>query len=376
MRAIANRLLILAPGLEGGGAERQLVLVATGLTSRGWDVHVLTMVPGGRYWPELAESKRVKLHSLDRRGRWDFSIIAESARYVRKHQIGLVQGWMQPCNTFAALCGRMTGRSVVLGVRTISRAVYGFGPRAYLRSETAFAKWSRATVICNSKAGMKEWLDWGMPAERLHYIPNGLLPPPRPLAAPFSVSGPLRIGMLARADPVKGHDLVLRALRILNDRGLDFRFVNWGGGDPATIERLRASANQLGIADRVAFREVCDGPWEALESVDVFVSASLAEGMSNSIMEAMAAGRVVVSTDVGDSALILGPSASPSGILFAPTDGALADAIAAVAADRDRAATFAARAKQKAAREFSVTDMVDSYASVYAGLVSSSPPGE
>ena len=106
--------------------------------------------------------------------------------------------------------------------------------------------------------------------------------------------------------------------------------------------------------------------------MDVFVSASFAEGMSNSIMEAMAAGRVVVATDVGDASLILGPSASASGVLFVPTEHALADAIAAVAADRDRAAELGARAKPKAAREFSVVAMVDAYESVYANLASSS----
>jgi hypothetical protein len=51
MQSNANRLLILAPGLNGGGAERQLLLVATGLMNRGWDVHVLTMASGGQYWP-------------------------------------------------------------------------------------------------------------------------------------------------------------------------------------------------------------------------------------------------------------------------------------------------------------------------------------
>ena len=373
MRAIANRLLILAPGLNGGGAERQLLLVATGLMSRGWDVHVLTMAPGGQYWPELAESGRIKLHSLDRRGRLDFSIISESARYVRRHHIGIVQGWMQPCNTFAALCGVITRRNVVLGVRTISRAVYGPGPRAYLRSEPMLAKWARATVICNSRSGMMEWLARGMPAERLHHIPNGLLPPPRPLEPAFAVMGPLRIGMLARLDPVKGHDAVLQALGILHDQGLNFRFCNWGEGDPASRERLRASAIKLGIASRVEFRAACETPWDALESVDVFVSASLAEGMSNSIMEAMAAGRVIVATDVGDTSLLLGPSDSPSGILCAPTAYAIADAIASVAADRDRANVLAARAAKKAAHEFSAADMVDAYESVYLELASSRP---
>src|SRR6266700_6439084 len=143
MLAIANRLLILAPGLNGGGAERQLLLVATGLMNRGWDVHVLTMASGGQYWAVLAESKGIKLHSLDRRGRWDFSIISKSARYVRRHQIGIVQGWMQPCNTFAAVCGRITQRNVVLGVRTIAGGAHGFGQRSYQRAEPVLAKWAR-----------------------------------------------------------------------------------------------------------------------------------------------------------------------------------------------------------------------------------------
>ena len=216
-----------------------------------------------------------------------------------------------------------------------------------------------------------EWLDREIPVERLHHIPNGLLLPPHPLEPPFAAPGPLRIGMVARLDPVKGHEMVLRALGILQEQGLNFRFYNWGGGDPAAIERLRASADTLGIASGVEFRAACETPWDALESVDVFVSASLAEGMSNSIMEAMAAGRVIVATDVGDTSLLLGPSGSPSGLVCAPTEYALADAIGAIASDRDRAAAMAQRAKIKAAREFSVSDMVDAYESVYAELASS-----
>jgi len=371
MPPIAKRLLILAPGLDGGGAERQLLLVSMGLVNRGWNVHVLTMAPGGRYWTELAESGRVTLESLKRRGRWDFSIIGKCAQYVRAHDIGIVQGWMQPCNTFAALSGRITRRSVVLGVRTISRAVYGVGPRAYLRSERFLAKWVGATVICNSRAGHAEWSGWRFPAQRLHCIPNGLLLPQRSLAKPFAGSGPIRIGMLARVDPVKGHKLVLRALGILRDRGLDFRFSNWGGGEQAAVESLRQMASELGIADRTEFRAACDSPWDALESMDIFISASLAEGMSNSVMEAIAAGRVVLATDVGDTALLLGPPDHPCGMLFLPTADALANGIAAVASNPARGAMMAARAEKKAAEEFSVAAMVDAYDSVYADLVAS-----
>ena len=128
-------------------AERQLHYVATGLMIRGWDVHVLAMASGGQYWPGLAESERIKTAQPRPPRSLDFSIISKSVRYVRRHQIGIVQGWMQRCNTSAARRGRMTRRNVVLGVGTRSRAVYGIGPRAYLRSEPAWAKWARATVI-------------------------------------------------------------------------------------------------------------------------------------------------------------------------------------------------------------------------------------
>src|SRR5207237_10744904 len=98
----------------------------------------------------------------------------------------------------------------------------------YQPSEPMLARWARATVICNSRTGLAEWLALGMPAARLRHIPNGLPPPQQALSPPFAVAGPLRIGMLARLDPIKGHDLVLRALGILNMRGVDFRFSNWG----------------------------------------------------------------------------------------------------------------------------------------------------
>jgi glycosyltransferase involved in cell wall biosynthesis len=106
--------------------------------------------------------------------------------------------------------------------------------------------------------------------------------------------------------------------------------------------------------------------------MDVFVSASRAEGMSNSVMEAMAVGRIAVTTDARGASLFVGPSASSSGIPFAPTENALANAIAAVASVRDRSTALAASAKQKATREFSVAAMVDAYESVYADLALSS----
>ncbi len=237
-----------------------------------------------------------------------------------KHQIGIVQGWMQPCDTFAARRGRITRCNVVLGAGTRSRS-------ARYRPPGLPAIGARAGGVGPGYGGTIFLMAYILPQ--------------RPLAPPFAVSGSLCIGMLERVDPIQCQDLVFRALAILGDRGLEFH----------------------------------SPPWDALESMDVFVSVLLAEGMSNSIMEAMAVGRAVVTTDVRGASLFLGPFASPSGILFAPTENALANAAAAVASVRDRSTALAARAKQRATREFSVAAMVDAYQTVYVDLASSNSAG-
>jgi hypothetical protein len=165
------------------GAERQLLLVATGSMIRGWDMHVLTLASGGKHWAELAESERIKLHSLDHhvagfpsyRSLYDMS---------GKHQIGIVHGWMQPCNNFAARRGGITRRDVVLGVGTRSRSAR-IGPRAQLRSEPARA----------GEVG---------PGYGDTIFPMACFLPQRPFAPPFAACGPLCIGMLERVDPVQG----------------------------------------------------------------------------------------------------------------------------------------------------------------------------
>src|SRR2546423_350685 len=81
-------------------------------------------------------------------------------------------------------------------VRTIDDAIKGIGPRLYLRSEPMFARWAQAWIVCNSKAGIREWLGHGSSSERLLHFPNGLVLPPRPLTSPFANGARPRIGML------------------------------------------------------------------------------------------------------------------------------------------------------------------------------------
>ena len=101
---------------------------------------------------------------------------------------------------------------------------------------------------------------------------------------------------VARHDPVKGLDVLLRAMSSIPD---NVRLVQVGGG--TETESLLALRDELGLGDRVEFRDL---PWDQraadlLAGFDLFVLSSRVEGLPVTIMEAMLAGRAVVATDVG-----------------------------------------------------------------------------
>ena len=112
------------------------------------------------------------------------------------------------------------------------------------------------------------------------------------------------VGMLARLDAMKGYPDFLRAAAQVAKRRSDVKFICIGDG--AEQQSLKSLAADLGIADRVVFPGPAHDPVAALNGLDLFCSASITEGFSNSIAEAMACGLPCVVTDVGNSALIVG----------------------------------------------------------------------
>ena len=105
------------------------------------------------------------------------------------------------------------------------------------------------------------------------------------------------IGVLARLDPMKGHEIFLRAAVEVAAEDADARFVCIGDGTEGA--RLRALADRLGLASRVLFVGATEDPAAALNALDICCSSSqFGEGFSNAIAEAMACGVPCVVTDV------------------------------------------------------------------------------
>jgi sugar transferase (PEP-CTERM/EpsH1 system associated) len=135
-------------------------------------------------------------------------------------------------------------------------------------------------------------------------------------------------------------------------------------GDGPMRDALAAEVKALGVADAVWLTGERSDVAEVMRCFDVFVLPSLAEGISNTILEAMASGLPVIATDVGGNAELVEDGVT--GCLVKPGDvRGLAAAMAHYAAAPARMRETGESARQRAVTEFSLAGMMDRYAALY-----------
>ena len=143
----------------------------------------------------------------------------------------------------------------------------------------------------------------------------------------------LRVGVVARFNPEKGHAVLIRASAELLKSGTAISLHLAGHG--SLVEDCKALARDLGVSDSVEFVGMTTDVPGFLRGLDLFVLPSLAcEGLPLSILEAMAVGVPVIATDVGGTSEVLVDK--KNGLLIPPGDvSALATAIRSLAEDPD-----------------------------------------
>ena len=204
-------------------------------------------------------------------------------------------------------------------------------------------------------------------------IPNGVDPPRRHSVSPTREELRRRLGIdaatvvlgsVGRLVRVKDFPLAVRATAELVRAGEDVHLVLVGDGPER--ETIAGEAAREGIAARVHLvgQQSDLAAWHA--AMDIYLNVSLNEGMSQSILEAMASGLALVVTDVGDNRPIVdGPSACGLVVLPGRADE-LAGALRQVVVDGALRARLAANAKNRFLEKYQVASMVAAYESLYA----------
>lgn len=333
------RILLLVRALGFGGAERQIVTLATGLAQRGHAVTVVTFYPGGAFEGALAGGNPSRLN-LEKAGRWDvFGFLGRLLRAISTERPDIVYSFLPMANLLAAATRAMvrTGPALVWGVRgtPLDLSRYDRLERASIRMERMLSH-VPDLVIANSRAGADWASRWPSGQKKAAMVPNGIdttafrpATPRQRAAARASLGcppGAVIVAVVARFDPMKDHAGFLRALAIAAHRAPDLRALVVGDGPPAAVTRLHDAAAALGLAKRVIWAGRRREVEQVYHAADMLcLPSAFGEGFPNVVAEAMASGLRCVVTDVGDCAYLVGgtgwvvPPAAPellAGALF------------------------------------------------------------
>jgi len=171
------------------------------------------------------------------------------------------------------------------------------------------------------------------------------------------------VGSVGRMVAIKDHPTLLQAAAELARRGVNVRVLLAGAGPELENHRAMVTATPE-LAQRVNFLGPTGNVAEVLNAIDVFVLPSLLEGMSNTILEAMACGIPVVATRVGGNPELVQDGAT--GWLFTPREvAALTERLADFAARPEMRNAFGAAARERVVSEFSLQGMIANYQNLY-----------
>jgi glycosyltransferase involved in cell wall biosynthesis len=289
-------------GLGMGGAEQQLRLMLRHLPAR-CDVFTLT-APGSVGDGILADGHRVTHVGMT--GNLDATVVPLLVHLLREGRYDLVHTHLYRACLYGRLAARLAGvRAVVatehsLGDDSIEGRPLSFGVRAlYLASE----RLGCATVAVSDTVAQR-LRRWGVPATRLHTVPNGIdarrfrFDPAARAATRARLGipeGTFLVGGVGRLVPGKHFETLVRAVAVLPDARLLL------AGDGPERGTLHGIASALGALDRIHMLGECDGTiasagggaWEIpdlLAAMDVFVSPSSDEAFGLAVLEALAAG--------------------------------------------------------------------------------------
>lgn len=367
------RILHVISGLTTGGAEavlHRLVTAPSGVE------HEVVCLEGRDWYSGKLEECGVRVHHIDWGAIGLPRAVLRLHALIRASDADLVQTWMYRPNFFAGLSARIAGKPVVWNIRCSTFQLYPLATRALAYGGGLLARWVPDFVINCSAESRRLHARLGYDRAQGTVIPNGYDPeafkPDREARAKTREelridANSFLIATIGRWHPQKGLSDLLRAMRLLKDRGVTPELLVVGRElDPGNRE-LRDLADASGSADRIHLAGQRGDIPDVATAADLHVLASIGgEGFPNVVAETMLSGTPNIVTDVGDSAMIIGDT----GWVVPPRDPEkLADAIEQAFIEwktsPSKWAQRRAAARKRLADNFPLDGMVQAYHDVW-----------
>jgi len=290
---MVGKIVHLIGQMGRGGAEGQLVYLADALHRRGWPQCVISFNPGG-VWEDRLRQAEIPVLGIPRSSVKPWRL-GRLRTLVRQQEPRILLAW----STHVAVYGRW-----LRGVGNPAR-IFNLRQDLTTNSHTGKPVWRRCRcrgtleradfVVSNSRRNLQVLRQRGVKLPPAQVIYNMVTI--RGRAKPAQPAAVGRIVAAGSLRPLKAHDVLLQAAARLAAEGAEFELLLVGDGPRRGA--LQDLARRLHLADRVKFLgEVGDVPG-LLADAHILAHPSKSEGLSNTVLEAMAEGLPVVASRVG-----------------------------------------------------------------------------
>lgn len=368
---------------DGGGAEVSARRMSMRLVQRGIPLTVLTGRYRGRLRVEKLDGVLVRRHFI---GLYvpvlhELCYLASLAweLVARRHEYDIVHMFQTHLSAFVVVAlAKRLGKRVITRISCAGE----FGDMAVWSSIPGGGRLLRHVhanvdaAIAVSKETMAELKQKGLDPKIIWYIPNGVAIPPSVVRDRTVIRARLGLSpralitvFIGRLTAQKVPELLLDAWVVIRRKYPDAQLVLLGEGEQRAM--LQAKVRRENLAQAVVFAGQVDNVNDYLEASDVFVLPSASEGLSNALLEAMAAGLPVVASRV--SGTVDAVQDGKNGLLFERGDmKGLVDCLTSLIESPNQRAELGSQARKTVKQHFSLDRAADRYVALYRSLLSGS----
>ncbi len=374
-----TRLLFVIDNLSTGGAQRQMVNLALGLTRQGHQVELFCYAPGDLLAAPLHQAG-ITVHWHLKRGRYAPDVLVALRKLMARERYDLVLSFLTTPNFYAIVASRLAlGRRVPV---VVSERFCDL-PEGPARTERMVRPFYRLAdhVVTNSHhqrenlAQRHRFLQGRLSTIYNGYDLQAFAPAANHADGSSMDSEPLRLLVIASVSPYKNGLCLIEALNLLRQRGTLLPHVTWigqrlmAGNRLQYLQAMERKIDEYSLQPQWAWLDQRSDIADQLRSHDVLVHPSYGEGLPNVVCEALACGRPVIVSNTLDHARLV--QHGQSGLLFDwrnPSD--LAAKIEEMAqlkpGERD---TMGARGRRFAEEHLSLDRFVGDYDRLFMSLI-------
>ncbi|MGE3539925.1 MAG: glycosyltransferase family 4 protein [Candidatus Tectimicrobiota bacterium] len=377
------RLLELRNTYKWGGGPDKTILLSAAQHNRAQVETIVVYIRDVRDHEfsiaEKAHALGLTFYEIEESGKLDLRVLRALREIVVRHDINLIHGHDYKSDLFAYLLRCWMGaRRFALVSTAHAWVMMGLRGALYRRLDLWLMRRFNH-LIAVSQATKDEMLQAGLPSQLISVIHNAIdtrewAPcPTRPtLRTELHIAPDVPVlGYVGRIMPEKDLVTWLRAAALVGQKYPQAQFVLVGEGrDTSTLGQLQQLATELGIRERVHFPGYRSQLLPIYAAFDVFVLTSRREGLPNSVLEAMALGVPVVTTDVaGTKELVLH---GQTGFVLPQGDVAgIAQAMLKLVEDTALRHGMGQASRQRVEQHFSFTGRLQRIEALYAEMVNS-----